>query len=89
MVPSAQAFSSSAPARLTPTLPSPALINANDVAPESAFDLELNPSTRSPGSLDVEFVRGKLAPYHPSDEPFATGASSAYATISTMTGDGS
>ena len=89
MMPSAQAFSSSAPARPTPTLPSPALINTNSVVPEFAFDLELNPSTGSPGSPDVEFVCGKLAPYHQYDELFANGASAAYATISTMTEDGS
>ena len=87
MMPSAQAFSSSAPARLTPTLPSLALINTNYVVPASAFDLGLNPSTRSPGFPDVVFVCGKLAPYDPSDEPFSTGAFSAYATISTMTGN--
>ena len=89
MMPSAQAFSSSAPARPTPTLPSSALINTNDVVPEFAFDLELNPSTRSPGSPDVEFVCGKLVPYHPYDELFANGTFPAYATISTMTEDGS
>ena len=62
-MPSTQAFSSSAPARLIP-------------------------QGLSPSSPDVEFLCGKRAPYHPSDELFTTGTFSAYATISIMTGDG-